>query len=896
MVSPNNSGLSSFARSDAEMERALLGRLMRLEKSAAWFDHLRYKVGRELKKHRSKINKRRMDMFSSSTSPLALVDGGGGKFGNSSSHCGPSSSRFLADIALDDPVFEQMHDKPLSRQKVADAQRRLFASRKKVQPTLTQMMNPSKDGYSSSVGDNVSEDNSDSSYLPKSIVSIVDNEDNDVVVGDLGTDHSDDCSLLGAVEKESTSTTSDKVHFPHDENNEQKDPLEDFHKAHDRGRERYGDNGCNSDTMTTSTSKREDTFYTSGIWAAATTRVGNILNERQPTTKGKDNDLKACCENHSKLVSDTNDGWRDEEYTSSKWDRFVDRAITSIQNDDFDDDDTGALNELLCMFESIPGGEGVFEVVKNGSGPIGEINTSATIAPSSFGDTEKLTEQGQNIAISIENLMKSDPNKMKLIEEACPNWKENIRFALCQKDKSTLLDALENVRCSRDKLEDAKRQIMHSWERREYVLELYELSLTESLRCIDDDEESIKERSADGSNDCDGAIGNDKNDINDGSDCVHGKDCIDSYNKKDTKDSQSSAVQRGDVVVDDFKDHPFSRDALQAQSNCEEPSKGRDDDDCSTGKCLFAPFNAAQIEFQNDRLQGMGDHIEREEEKNSVTQQQKLTDDIEAMTTDEMRAMMIEYGFKSASRSEMSCRLRLVLQELGDLETKKNVVQEENATCQSEAIEIGANDAAVASFVRSDEKKTKDSCTIENDSSTGKKIHVGFVGGRESNIEHDTDKPDFDVIEKMSTEELKSKMIEYGFKVAPKEEMITRLKNVHQELQIENTLGKFQSHSTTQSKLQQDVMPPQQRQKSTDNDNDGENEETLLHERCAQVLRENRSMRLLLLDYRTIQLSQVQGAMSDAGVSVSKKQLTSFLEKQGVQFNIPWRQRNPNND
>eukprot|EP00957_Ditylum_brightwellii_P053068 4023827-Ditylum_brightwellii.AAC.1 len=89
----------------------------------------------------------------------------------------------------------------------------------------------------------------------------------------------------------------------------------------------------------------------------------------------------------------------------------------------------------------------------------------------------------------------------------------------------------------------------------------------------------------------------------------------------------------------------------------------------------------------------------KEKRKNSVTQQQKLTDDIEAMTTDEMRAMMIEYGFKSASRSEMSCRLRLVLQELGDLETKKNVVQEENATCQSEAIEIGDDDAAIARFV-----------------------------------------------------------------------------------------------------------------------------------------------------------------------------------------------------
>eukprot|EP00957_Ditylum_brightwellii_P177160 13495901-Ditylum_brightwellii.AAC.1 len=75
------------------------------------------------------------------------------------------------------------------------------------------MMNPSKDGHSS-VGDNVSEDNLDSLYQKKSIVSIVDNDDNNGVVGDLGMDQSDDCSLLGTADEESASTTSDKVHFP----------------------------------------------------------------------------------------------------------------------------------------------------------------------------------------------------------------------------------------------------------------------------------------------------------------------------------------------------------------------------------------------------------------------------------------------------------------------------------------------------------------------------------------------------------------------------------------------------------------------------------------------------------------------------------------------------------
>ncbi len=51
--------LSRQAKSDAEIERALINRLGRLEKSASYFDHLCIKVSKELKKHRKKIIKQR---------------------------------------------------------------------------------------------------------------------------------------------------------------------------------------------------------------------------------------------------------------------------------------------------------------------------------------------------------------------------------------------------------------------------------------------------------------------------------------------------------------------------------------------------------------------------------------------------------------------------------------------------------------------------------------------------------------------------------------------------------------------------------------------------------------------------------------------------------------------
>lgn len=49
-----------LAKSDSEIERAMINRLARLEKSASYFNHLCIKVSRELKKHRNKIIKARI--------------------------------------------------------------------------------------------------------------------------------------------------------------------------------------------------------------------------------------------------------------------------------------------------------------------------------------------------------------------------------------------------------------------------------------------------------------------------------------------------------------------------------------------------------------------------------------------------------------------------------------------------------------------------------------------------------------------------------------------------------------------------------------------------------------------------------------------------------------------
>lgn len=145
-ISEHQNPLQRLARSEAEVERALIGRLSRLEKSASWFDHLCTKASRELKRHRNKI-KARMQQ------------------GN-----GASRPKFLRDVDADDE--RQFSAPAISTSFVNRAKHQIFSFRKsesthpsiqntsslnicassnslpvclEAQPTLTQMLRDSED-------------------------------------------------------------------------------------------------------------------------------------------------------------------------------------------------------------------------------------------------------------------------------------------------------------------------------------------------------------------------------------------------------------------------------------------------------------------------------------------------------------------------------------------------------------------------------------------------------------------------------------------------------------------------------------------------------------------------------------------------------------------------------
>ena len=94
-ISEHQNPLRRLARSDAEIERALIGRLARLEKSAAWFDGLCTKVNRQLKRHRTKIKaKLQEDDFKDKPKFLRDVN-----LDDEGDFCAPALSRSFADRA-----------------------------------------------------------------------------------------------------------------------------------------------------------------------------------------------------------------------------------------------------------------------------------------------------------------------------------------------------------------------------------------------------------------------------------------------------------------------------------------------------------------------------------------------------------------------------------------------------------------------------------------------------------------------------------------------------------------------------------------------------------------------------------------------------------------------------
>jgi hypothetical protein len=107
-----------------------------------------------------------------------------------------------------------------------------------------------------------------------------------------------------------------------------------------------------------------------------------------------------------------------------------------------------------------------------------------------------LSQGAQIVAEDIVSTIMSKKESLEKLQRSCPVWKENISFALQQKDPQVLQEALRNVRESRNRMEIMKEKILDAWESQNAALEVFEAALCASAKRLKSPSETTPQREA----------------------------------------------------------------------------------------------------------------------------------------------------------------------------------------------------------------------------------------------------------------------------------------------------------------------------------------------------------------------------------------------------------------
>jgi hypothetical protein len=198
-----------------------------------------------------------------------------------------------------------------------------------------------------------------------------------------------------------------------------------------------------------------------GLWSA--------LTNKSCTTSPNASDCLPSSQ-HDSIASSPRQS-RDHLRSTSNDDTYI-CAWDALFSDHIASDD-GGMTQLLDLFEAeIMDGDAV-----SAETPTKELASSQT----SLVETPMLTQRGQSLVEAIEDRITSDPIQLQAVEAVCPNWRGSIRYALAQRGEDEVREALERVQHSIENLKRMKEKIPALLKRQELVLQLFEMSLTESL-------------------------------------------------------------------------------------------------------------------------------------------------------------------------------------------------------------------------------------------------------------------------------------------------------------------------------------------------------------------------------------------------------------------------------
>ena len=363
-------GNLSLARTDLEIEKALIKRQKKLEQVVDKHESDLDLVSRELKRHRRAILKRRSTQLRDET----IFNG----------------CRFLPDVDVWDSHLENINRGLVSCGDVKKSQRKMFGKSTGGQPTLTQMMGIERTDEPGL--ETINEETSENDMSQANETLNVDDDD-----GEGSSSHPDDVL---------------------------EEPAEPVDRI---------------------------------TWRDGKTLAGE--KDRQPIWS-----LVASGSFGSGIHGD------------SAWDQIFAKRMLPDADDGF--------VELLGLF----GADSTCDLMK-----AAYCNREAAdhCWPSESVNLSQLSQSAQEIAATLECKVTADLKRLSRIEKACPNWRENVRFALHQRTEDDLSSALDNIRESRASLDKMKDEFLSAWRRQQTVLQLFEMSLSASLKRANGEEVSV---------------------------------------------------------------------------------------------------------------------------------------------------------------------------------------------------------------------------------------------------------------------------------------------------------------------------------------------------------------------------------------------------------------------
>ena len=136
----------------------------------------------------------------------------------------------------------------------------------------------------------------------------------------------------------------------------------------------------------------------------------------------------------------------------------------SVVRDPIDYADDAGMDDLLGLFSD--------------SGSSKSLDISSQ---SSTTELAMLSQRGQRVAEGILEQVSSDSAKLAALEHECPNWKENVLYAMRRRDFGSSNEALKSVQEAKVKLLRGKTSMLEAFDRKAIVLRHFEDILQQSL-------------------------------------------------------------------------------------------------------------------------------------------------------------------------------------------------------------------------------------------------------------------------------------------------------------------------------------------------------------------------------------------------------------------------------